>query len=249
MTYCLGIVTKHGLVMASDSRTNAGYDQVNVCRKMHTFVQPGERVFIVLTSGSLSCAQSVITLLQAEFQLGEGLAKAPSMYDAARVIGAQIRRVADMDRAAARNATISNSTCNFSWAGRSKDSLPISTSSTRRATRCGPQRIRLIFRSASANTVGRSSTAASSLSRTTLEEAARYAVISLDSTMRANVTVGPPIDLVMYATDSLEITQQRASPDRDPDLLRNHAQWEHALRKAVGELPAIEFGPRDKPTT
>ena len=54
MTYCLGILTRHGLVMASDSRTNAGYDQVNVCRKMHTFVQPGERVFVLLTSGSLS---------------------------------------------------------------------------------------------------------------------------------------------------------------------------------------------------
>lgn len=84
--------------MASDSRTNAGHDQVNVARKMHTFVQPGERVFILLSSGSLSCTQSIITLLRRDFDQGKGLAQAPSLYDAARVIGEQVRRVSDMDR-------------------------------------------------------------------------------------------------------------------------------------------------------
>ena len=73
MTYCLGIVTKHGLVMASDSRTNAGYDQVNTVRKMHTFVLPGERVFVLLASGSLSCTQSILTLLRRDFDAGKGL--------------------------------------------------------------------------------------------------------------------------------------------------------------------------------
>src|SRR5689334_16682895 len=100
MTYCLGIVTKHGLVMASDSRTNAGYDQVNTVRKMHTFVQPGERVFIVLTSGSLSCSQSVLTLLRKEFDQGKGLATATSMYDAARIAGDKVREVSEQDREA-----------------------------------------------------------------------------------------------------------------------------------------------------
>src|SRR5687768_15706840 len=98
MTYCLGIVTKHGLVMASDSRTNAGYDQVNIVKKMHTFVQPGERVFTVLTSGSLSLTQSIITLLRRDFDAARGLATAATMYDAARVIGDQVRRVGEMDR-------------------------------------------------------------------------------------------------------------------------------------------------------
>jgi len=98
MTYCVGIWTKYGLVMASDSRTNSGHDQVNVARKMHTFVQPGERVFILLSSGSLSCTQSIITLIQRDFDQGRGLAQAPSLYDAARIIGEQVRRVSDMDR-------------------------------------------------------------------------------------------------------------------------------------------------------
>src|SRR5262245_53208091 len=100
VTYCLGIWSRHGLVMASDSRTNAGHDQVNVASKMHTFVQPGERVFVLLSSGSLSCTQSIITLLRRDFDQGKGLAQAPSLYDAARVIGEQVRRVADLDRAA-----------------------------------------------------------------------------------------------------------------------------------------------------
>src|SRR5271155_4008363 len=100
VTYCLGIMTKEGLVLASDSRTNAGYDQVNTCRKMHTFVQPGERVFIVLSSGSLSLTQSILTLLRRDFDAGRGLAQAPSLYDAARVIGDTVRKVAEIDRAA-----------------------------------------------------------------------------------------------------------------------------------------------------
>ena len=100
MTYCVGIMTHEGLVMASDSRSNAGYDQVNICRKMHTFVTPGERVFVLLCSGSLSCSQSVVTLLRRDFDQGLGLAAAGSLYDAARVVGDQVRRVSDMDRKA-----------------------------------------------------------------------------------------------------------------------------------------------------
>ena len=79
VTYCLGISTNEGLVLASDSRTNAGFDQVNTCRKMFQFVQPGERVFVILTSGSLSISQSVISLLRDDFDAGQGLARAKSL--------------------------------------------------------------------------------------------------------------------------------------------------------------------------
>src|ERR1700733_5809483 len=100
MTYCLGIMTREGLIMASDSRSNAGYDQVKACQKMATFLQPGERAFVVLPSGNLSLTQSVITLMLNDFESGEGLAKAESMYEAARIVGDCVRRVSDMDRAA-----------------------------------------------------------------------------------------------------------------------------------------------------
>ena len=93
MTYCLSIMTHEGLVMASDSRTNAGFDDLNVARKMHTFVQPGERVFVILCSGSLSLSQSVINLIRASFDAGEGLAQANSMYEAAREVGQAVRKV------------------------------------------------------------------------------------------------------------------------------------------------------------
>ena len=99
MTYCLGIVTDEGLVMASDSRSNAGFDQVNVCRKMYRFVTEGERVFVILTSGSLSISQSVISLLRLDFDAGLGLAQAPSVYAAARIVGETVRRVSEIDRA------------------------------------------------------------------------------------------------------------------------------------------------------
>ena len=98
MTYCLGIIMREGLVMASDSRSNASLDEVNVCQKMHTIVDPGECVFILLTSGNLSCSQSILTLLRRDFDQGKGLASASSMYDAARIVGEQVRTVADMDQ-------------------------------------------------------------------------------------------------------------------------------------------------------
>ena len=78
--------------------------------------------------------------------------------------------------------------------------------------------------------------------RTSLEDAARYALISLDSTIRSNVTVGPPIDLLVYAKDELRINRYRRFSAKDPDLLAIHVQWETALRKAVAELPPVRFG-------
>ena len=76
---------------------------------------------------------------------------------------------------------------------------------------------------------------------TPLEEAAKYALISMDSTMRSNVTVGPPIDLVLYEKDTLEITKRRRLTSIDPDMRDIHQQWELALRRGVTDLPEIDF--------
>jgi putative proteasome-type protease len=77
--------------------------------------------------------------------------------------------------------------------------------------------------------------------RTTLEQGAKFALISIDSTMRSNVTVGPPIDLLLYATGDLSLTRFRRFAAEDPDLREIHLQWEQALRKAVHELPDVTF--------
>ncbi len=240
MTYCVGVITREGLVMASDSRSNAGFDQVNVCRKMHTFVLPDERVFIVSASGSLSCAQSVVTHLRRDFDQGRGLASSATFYDAAREVGEQVRRVSDLDRAALeRDEFVFN--VNLLLAGQIRGQAPdlyliYPQGNPLRYTEDCPYL-----------QVGESKYGRPILDRgvrfdkTTLDDAARYAIISLDSTMRSNVTVGPPIDLIVYGRDNLKISRYRRLTERDPDLLEIHAQWEQALRKAVQELPIIRF--------
>jgi putative proteasome-type protease len=240
MTYCLGIRTREGLVLASDSRTNAGYDQVNVCKKMHTFVQPGERVFALLASGSLSCSQSVLSLLRRDFDRGEGLAEASTFYDAARVVGEQVRRVSALDREALEQDKYSFNV-HFILAGqiRGEDHdlyIIYPQGNPLRASEDCPYL-----------QIGECKYGRPILDRgirfgtTTLEDAARYALISIDSTMRSNVTVGPPIDLMVYVRDELGVSRTRRLSDKDPDLTAIHTQWEQALRKAVHELPEIRF--------
>jgi putative proteasome-type protease len=226
--------------MASDSRTNAGHDQVNVARKMHTFVQPGERVFILLSSGSLSCTQSIITLLRRDFEQGKGLAQVSSLYDAARVIGAQVRRVSDMDRETLERDDFKFNV-NLVLGGQVRGEAPglfiiYPQGNPLQASEDSPYL-----------QIGETKYGRPILDRgirfhkTTLEEAAKYALLSLDSTMRSNVTVGPPVDLLAYGVDELEITRLRRFPAGDPDLMKIGMRWEQALRQAVARLPQIRF--------
>ena len=240
MTYCLGIKTREGLVMASDSRTNAGYDQVNIHRKMHTFVLPGERVLVLLTSGSLSISQSIVTLLRKDWDENRGLAIAPSLYDAARVIGEQVRHVSTLDREALE-----------------RDDYRFNVHVLLGGQILGQQPdLYLVYPQgnplcASVESpylqTGESKYGRPILDRgvhyehTSLEQAAKYALISLDSTMRSNLTVGPPIDLFVYKNDELDILRQRRFAAKDADLLQIRTQWEQTLRKGVMELPPIKF--------
>ena len=243
MTYCLGIVTKHGLVMASDSRTNAGYDQVNVTRKMHTFVQPGERVFVILTSGSLSLSQSILTLLRRDFEAGKGLALAKSLYDAARIIGEQIRRVSEIDRAALERDQY-NFNVNLLLGGQVKGEAPnliliYPQGNPLQATEDSP------YLQIGETKYGRPILDRGiKYERTTLEEAAKYALLSMDSTMKSNVTVGPPVDLLAYSADELDITRHRRFKEDDPDLAKIRVRWEQALRQAILRLPNVSFSRR-----
>jgi putative proteasome-type protease len=243
VTYCVGIWTRHGLVMASDSRTNAGHDQVNVSRKMHIFAQPGERVFILLSSGSLSCTQSIIALLRRDFDQGKGLAQAPSLYDAARVIGEQVRRVSAMDRDALERDEFKFNV-NLILGGQVRGETPglfiiYPQGNPLQASEDSP------YLQIGETKYGRPILDRGiRFERTTLEEASKYALLSLDSTMRSNVTVGPPIDLLAYGADELEITRQRRFPAGDPDLVKIGVRWEQALRQAVARLPQIRFRAR-----
>jgi putative proteasome-type protease len=239
MTYCLGIVTDEGLVMASDSRSNAGYDQVNICRKMHSFVQPGKRVFIILSSGSLSISQSVITLLRGEFDAGEGLAKAESLYEAARMVGNCVRRVSDIDRAALERDDFSFNV-NLLLGGQVQGSPPglyliYPQGNPLRATEDSP------YLQLGECKYGRPILDRGVDSSTPLEVAAKYALLSFDATIRSNVTVGPPVELLVYKKDSLELSRYRRFSASDHDLNTIHSCWEQSLRRAVEQLPDIEF--------
>lgn len=239
MTYCLGIVTDEGLVMASDSRSNAGFDQVNVCRKMYRFVTEGERVFVILTSGSLSISQSVISMLRADFDAGRGLAAAPSLYEAARIVGDAVRHVSDIDREALER---DNYTFNVHLllggqvAGKPPGLYLIyPQGNPLQATEDSP------YLQLGEVKYGRPILDRGIESTTPLEVAAKYALLSLDATMRSNVTVGPPVDLLLYRKDALTVDRYRRLDAHDPDLNLIHASWEAALRKAVQQLPDIRF--------
>ncbi len=240
MTYCVAIQVRDGLVLASDSRSNAGGDQVTVCRKMHVFVKQGERVFVLLTSGSLSLSQSVITILRNGFDCGAGLAAASNLYDAARVVGEQIRHVSDLDREA-----LEKDDFRFNvhiliggqiGAERPGLYLVYPQGNPLHCTEDSP------FLQIGEHKYGRPILDRGiQYGKTTLEQAAKYALISIDSTMRSNVTVGPPVDMLIYGNGELDIYRRRRFTQSDPDLLRIHEEWEAALRNAVHSLPEIDF--------
>ena len=240
MTYCLSIMTHQGLVMASDSRTNAGFDDLNVVRKMHTFVQPGDRVFVILVSGSLSLSQSVMNLLRASFDAGQGLAQANSMYEAAREVGEAVRQVSDLDRAALERDSY-NFNVHLLLGGQVRgeeprtfliypQGNPLSSTEDSPFLQLGEYKYGrpildrgIVFES------------------TSLKSAAKYALLSFDATMRSNVTVGPPIELLLYTKDSFHLDWYKRFKDGDRELETIHALWERSLRHAVEDLPDLSF--------
>jgi putative proteasome-type protease len=237
-------MTKEGLVLASDSRTNAGFDQVNSCRKMHLFVKPGERVFVILCSGSLSISQSVITLLRDDFDAGRGLGVANSLYDAARIVGDCVRRVSDMDRSSLERDSYSfNVHLLLGGQVRGQDpnlyliypqGNPLAATEDSLYLQLGECKY------------GRPILDRGIQASTSLEVAAKYALLSLDATMRSNVTVGPPFDLLLYKRNTLQIERYRRISAHDPDLALIHSSWEQSLRRAVEKLPDIDFDSADK---
>jgi len=235
----LGIAVREGLVLASDSRTNAGFDQVNVCRKMYRFVLPGEKVFVILTSGGLSISQSVITLLGDDFNSGQGLAQANSLYDAARIVGDCVRRVSDIDRAALERDSFSFNV-HLLLGGQVRGQEPNLYLIYPQGNPLASTEDSLYLQLGECK-YGRPILDRGIQPSTSLEVAAKYALLSMDATMRSNVTVGPPFDLLLYKKDSLHITRYRRVFAGDRDLNLIHSSWEQSLRRAVEQLPDIEF--------
>jgi putative proteasome-type protease len=211
---------------------------------MYRFVEEGERVFVILTSGSLSISQSVLSLLRVDFDAGRGLAEASSLYEAARIVGACVRRVSEMDRASLERDSFSFNV-NLLLGGQVRGEAPglyliYPQGNPLQATDDSP------YLQLGECKYGRPILDRGIDTDTSLEVAAKYALLSFDATIRSNVTVGPPIDLLLYKKDTLRVTRSRRIAALDPDLNLIHASWEQALRRAVEQLPEIQF---DSPET
>jgi putative proteasome-type protease len=237
VTYCVGILLDEGVVLASDSRTNAGIDRVSTFRKMFTFEKPGERLFALVAAGNLSLTQGVISLLGEWLNTEDperDLYAVSSMFGAARVVGTALREVHKIDGGYLQQREV-DFTGSFILAGQLKG---------------GQLRLFMVydagnFIEAMGDTtyfqIGEVKYGKPILDRivrrdTSLTDAAKCALISFDSTMRSNVSVGPPIDLMIYRRNSLKPGFQIRLEDDDPYLQAIRDRWGGALHKAFHDV-------------
>jgi putative proteasome-type protease len=237
VTYCIGVLLDEGVVLASDSRTNAGIDRVSTFRKMFSFDKPGERFFTLVTAGNLSLTQGVVSLMT-EWLNNENpeqdLYAVTSMFGAARVVGNALREVHKVDAGYLQQQEV-DFTASFILAGQLKG---------------GQLRLFMIydagnFIEAMGDTIyfqiGEVKYGKPILDRiihhdTSLNDAAKCALISFDSTMRSNVSVGPPIDLMIYRRDSLKPGFTVRLEDDDPYLQAVREGWGGAIHKAFHDI-------------
>ncbi|MDP9899196.1 proteasome-type protease [Variovorax ginsengisoli] len=240
MTYCVGIKLNAGLVFLSDSRTNAGVDHISTFRKMIVYEQPGDRVMVLLSAGNLSISQSVREILQIE-ELRETedsppitIWNAKSMFDAARVLGSAVRHVYDRDAEALKHAGL-DFNVSFIFGGQVKGEgmrlfLVYSAGNFIEATNETPY-----FQ------VGESKYGKPVLDRvltpeTPLDEAAKCALVSMDSTMKSNLSVGLPLDLVVYEANQLQTDKIVCMDANNPYYQMMHNSWGQKLREVFDSI-------------
>jgi putative proteasome-type protease len=237
MTYCVAMSLDAGMIFASDSRTNAGVDQVARFSKMRVFAKEGERVIVTLSSGNLSITQNALNTL-AQRALVEGrpnLWNAQSMFDVARLIGDALREVKSREGEYLMQNNI-DSNANFLVGGQIRGE----------AHRLFEVYTEGNFIEATPDTcffqIGESKYGKPVIDRvvtrhTSLLDATKCTIVSFDSTMRSNISVGLPIDLVVYEADSLTIKLQRRIEESDPYFQMVQKQWGEGLRRVFTQLP------------
>ncbi|MCZ8110993.1 MAG: peptidase [Betaproteobacteria bacterium] len=235
MTYCVGIRLNAGLVFLSDSRTNAGLDAISTFRKMMIYEQPGERFMVMLSAGNLSISQSIREVLQVEKIPGaEGeepitIWNARSMFDAARVLGSAVRRVYQQDGPSLKAAGV-DFNASMIFGGQIKGEamrlfLVYSAGNFIEATRetCFFQ-------------VGESKYGKPILDRvltpaTQLDEAAKCALVSMDSTLKSNLSVGLPLDLLVYREGRFASDEHVCIDEHNPYFRMIRETWGQRLRE------------------
>ena len=241
MTYCLGIINQFGIVMAADSRTNAGVDYISSYKKLFDLSLPGERAIIICTSGSLSVSQGVLTRLNRDIQNQEAknLHTLGNMYDIAQYIGSKSREIQELDRSWLEKDNIDYS-CNFLLGGQIQGEEPqlyliYPQGNFIQATQETP------FLQIGETKYGKPILDRTITYTTPLEDVAKCALLSIDSTMKSNISVGPPINLVMYNTDSFQISHKLELRLGAPYIAKIRKLWEQSVRKAFEAMPNLEW--------
>jgi putative proteasome-type protease len=239
MTYCVAMKLADGLVMASDSRTNAGVDHIATFCKMAIFELPGDRVITLLSAGNLATSQSVVSLLRQRIN-GEAahLYSQASLYDVACLVGETVREVIARDSKALTEMGQAGGVdfgCTFLLGGQLLGEEP-------RLFMIYPQGN---FIEASSETpyfqIGESKYGKPIIDRvirldTPLRQAAKCVLISFDSTIRSNISVGLPIDVLCYHTNSFRVTERHRVEETDPYFLSIRGTWSEGMRKLFTEL-------------
>ena len=238
MTYCVAMSLDAGMIFASDSRTNAGVDQIARFSKMKVFAEEGQRVIVTLSSGNLSITQNALNIFEQKSRGGdnqEHLWNAQSLFDVARLLGDSLRDVKTRDGPYLVQNNI-DAHANFLIGGQIRGEPP------RLFNVYGEGN----FIEATPDTcyfqIGETKYGKPIIDRvlkrsTSLLDATKCTVVSFDSTMRSNISVGLPIDLLVYETDSLRIKLQRRIEESDPYFQMVHVQWGEGLRRVFGQLP------------
>jgi len=239
MTYCVSLKVDAGMVFASDSRTNAGFDQISTFRKMMVYEQPGDRVMVLLSSGNLSISQSVRELLQTEKVSLDGqpaitIWNAKSLFDAARVLGSTMRKVYEQDGPALRAAGI-DASCSLIFGGQIKGEgmrlfMVYSTGNFIEAT------AETCFFQIGESKYGKPVLDRVLVPSTPLAEATKGVLVSIDSTLKSNLSVGLPIDLLVYEAGALRCDELACIDESNPYFAMVREAWARGIRTAFDAI-------------
>jgi len=235
MTYCIGLCLKDGLVFLSDTRTNAGVDQIGTFRKMTVFQKTNDRFFAMMSAGNLAITQSVKEiLLQGQLIGGKNLWTAKNSYEAAVVVGDAIKKVHERDHLALEKAGLEFN-CNMIFGGQVKGENPrlFNIYSAGNFIEATPETC--YFQ------IGESKYGKPILDRvlnftTPLNLATKCALISMDSTLKSNISVGLPLDMLVYEKNTLQATKLVTLDDANPYFAMIHQLWGEKLREAFNSI-------------
>ena len=239
MTYCVGLHLDDGLVLVSDTRTNAGVDNVSTFSKMHVVESPGERVLAMLSAGNLAVTQAVVNLLHEGVEVDdttETLLSVPTMFRAAQLVGAAVRQVYRVDGEALQAQNVGFDVSILLGGqifGRPARLYQIyAAGNFIEATPDSP------FLQIGEHKYGKPILDRAVQYDMRIEDGIKLALISMDSTLRSNLSVGLPIDLLVYRKNELKIGLKRRISEDDEYFRMIRERWSAALRDAYRTIPA-----------